>query len=130
MKQEEENGKIKIKNILSIVMRDFLIEWLIYSYSLPWVLYNHLGQILSSPLLLLFSHSHVQLFATPWVVANPIATRLLCPWDFSGKTTYWSGLPFPAPGYLPDPGTKATSSALAGDSLSLDPQGSPCLCFK
>ena len=32
-------------------------------------------------------------------------TRLLCPWDSPGKymAIYWSGLPFPSPGSLPDP---------------------------
>ena len=30
-------------------------------------------------------------------------TRLLRPWDFS-RQEYWSGLPFPSPGDLPDPG--------------------------
>ena len=46
------------------------------------------------------------------------ATRLLCPWNFQEK--YWSGLPFPALGDLPDPGTKPASlasPASAGDSL-------------
>ena len=40
--------------------------------------------------------SHVQLLETPW----PVATRILCPWDFSGKSTD-VGLPFPSPGILP-----------------------------
>ena len=30
------------------------------------------------------------------------------PWDSLGKT-YWTGLPFPSPGNLPDPGIKPTS---------------------
>ena len=29
--------------------------------------------------------------------------RLLCPWGFS-RQEYWSGLPFPSPGNLPNPG--------------------------
>ena len=33
--------------------------------------------------------------------------RLLCPWDSSGKN--WSGLPFPSPGDLPDPGMELVS---------------------
>ena len=39
--------------------------------------------------------------------------RLLCPWDFPGKNT-WSGLPFPSPGDLPDPGINHMSPALMG----------------
>ena len=42
--------------------------------------------------------------------------RCLCPWGFS-KQEYWSGLPCPSPGYLPNPWIEPTSlmsSALAG----------------
>ena len=38
--------------------------------------------------------------------------RQLCPWDFS-KQEYWSGLPFPTPGDLPDPGMESVFPALA-----------------
>ena len=38
---------------------------------------------------------------------EPQPSRLLCPWDFPGKTT--AGLPFPFPGYLPHPGIESTS---------------------
>ena len=52
------------------------------------------------------------LFAAPWTVAcqGPL------PIEFSGQE-YWSGMPFPFPGDLPDPGTEPASlesSALAG----------------
>ena len=36
--------------------------------------------------------------------------------EFSGQE-YWSGLPFPSPGNLPDPGIKLSSPALQADSL-------------
>ena len=44
-------------------------------------------------------------------------TRLLCPWDSSGKL-HWSGLLYPPPGNLPNPGIKPQallSAALIGD---------------
>ena len=41
------------------------------------------------------------------------------------KQEYWSGLPFPSPGDLPDPGIKLGSLTLEADSLSLSHQGSP-----
>ena len=47
-------------------------------------------------------------------------SRLLCSWDFSGKK-YWSGLLFPTPRYLLDPGIKPASlpsPALAGGFLT------------
>ena len=37
----------------------------------------------------------------------------------------WSGLPFPSPGYLPDPGTKPESLTLQADSLPSEPPGKP-----
>ena len=43
------------------------------------------------------------------------------------KAEYWSGLPFPSPGDLPDPGVKPRSPALQADSLPAEPQGKPKL---
>ena len=41
------------------------------------------------------------------------------------RLEYWSGLPFPSPGDLPDPGIKLESPALQADSLCSEPQGKP-----
>jgi len=43
--------------------------------------------------------------------------------EFS-RQEYWSGLPFPSPGVLPNPRIKPTPPALQEDSLPLSPQGS------
>ena len=50
--------------------------------------------------------------------------RLLCSWGFS-RQEYWSGLPFPAPGDLPNPGIASRSPALWADSLPSEPPGEP-----
>ena len=42
--------------------------------------------------------------------------RFLCPWGFS-RQEYWSGLPCPPPGNLPNPGIKSRSPTLQVDSL-------------
>ena len=63
---------------------------------------------------------HIQLFVTPWTVACQ-ATRSM---GFS-RQEYWSGLPFPPPGDLPNPGIKSASSSLQVDSLPLSHEGSP-----
>ena len=57
---------------------------------------------------------------TPWTVA----CQFLQPMGFS-RQEYWSGLPFPSPGDLPDPGEKPASPALAGGFLTTEPPGSP-----
>ena len=47
--------------------------------------------------------------------------------EFSGQG-YWSGLPFPAPGDLPDPGNEPTSLALAGKLFTIETfRGTPIL---
>jgi len=51
--------------------------------------------------------SHVQLFATPWTVARQDPLSM----GFS-RQEYWSGLPFPSPWDLPNPGIEPGSPAL------------------
>ena len=41
------------------------------------------------------------------------------------RQEYWSGLPFPSPGDIPNPGIEPGSPTLQADSLLLSPQGSP-----
>ena len=50
--------------------------------------------------------------------------RLLCPWDFP-RQEYWSGLPFPSPGGLPNPGIKSVSLAVEGRFFTTEPPGKP-----
>ena len=66
------------------------------------------------------SPSHVQLFVTPWTVDHQAHPSM----EFS-RQDYWSGLPFPSPGDLPDPGIELRSPALQADALPLSHQGSP-----
>ena len=56
--------------------------------------------------------SHVQLFATAWIVAYQAPLSM----GFS-RQEYWSRLLFPSPGDLPNPGIKPGSPALQADSL-------------
>ena len=42
--------------------------------------------------------------------------------EFS-RQEYWSGLPFPSPGNLPDPGIEPWSPALEADALTSEPPG-------
>ena len=66
---------------------------------------------------LMLSLSRVQLFATPWIVAHQAPLSM----GFS-RREFWSGLPFPSPGDLSDPGTEPRSPALQADSLPGKPQ--------
>ena len=66
------------------------------------------------------SFSHVQLFVTPWTVAHQDPLSM----GFS-RQEYWSGLPFPSPGDLPDPGIEPRSPTLQSDALTSEPPGKP-----
>ena len=66
----------------------------------------------------LVSKSCLVPLATPWTVARQAPRSL----GFS-RQEYWSGLPFPSPGDLPDSGIKPGSPALQADSLPTELQG-------
>ena len=68
------------------------------------------------------SLSLVRLFATPWTVACQAPLSV----EFS-RQELWSGLPFPPPRDLPDPGIKSRSPAFQADSLPSEPLGNPTL---
>ena len=55
---------------------------------------------------------------TPWTVAHQAPLSI----GFPGQE-YWSGVPFPSPGDLPDPGIEPRSPVLQADSLPSEPPG-------
>ena len=62
------------------------------------------------------SFSRVRLFVTPWTVAYQAPPSM----GFS-RQECWSGLPFPSPGNLPNPGIKPRSPTLQADALPSEP---------
>ena len=67
--------------------------------------------------------SSVRLFATPWTIAHQALLSMGFP-----RQEYWNGLPFPPPGYLPDPEIEPTSPvspALQEICLPTEPPGKP-----
>ena len=62
------------------------------------------------------SLNRVRLFATPWTIAYQAPQSM----EFS-RQEYWSGLVFPSPGDLDDPGTEPRSPALQADTLPSEP---------
>ena len=64
------------------------------------------------------SLSRVQLFATPWTIACQAALSMGFP-----RQEYWSELPFPSPGDLPDPNMEPESPALAGGFFTTEQPG-------
>ena len=70
------------------------------------------------------SLSLVRLFATPWTVAYRAPPSM----GFS-RQEYWSGVPFPSPGDLPDPGIEPRSPEFQADALTSEPPGKPQCCY-
>ena len=70
------------------------------------------------------SLSPVWLFATPWTVAYQASPSM----GFS-RQEYWSGLLFPSPGDLPDPGIEQGSPELEADALTSEPPGKPLFFY-
>ena len=64
--------------------------------------------------------SYVWLFTTTWTIAYqaPLSRRF-------SRQEYRSGLPFPSPGDLPNPGIEPGSPALQANSLLSELQGKP-----
>ena len=56
-------------------------------------------------------------FVTPWTVAHKAPLSVGFP-----RQEFWSELPFPSPGDLPDPGIKPVAPPLAGGFLTTEPQ--------
>ena len=59
-------------------------------------------------------------FATSWTVAHHASLSM----GYS-RQEYWSGLPFPSPGYLPNTGIEPVSCTLQADSLLSELPGKP-----
>ena len=69
--------------------------------------------------------SQAPLFANPWTITlqAPLSMRL-------SRQEYCSGLPFPSPGDLPNPGIEPGSPALQTDALPSEPPGKPSLSLQ
>ena len=70
-------------------------------------------------------HTQSLLFVIPWTVAHQAPLSM----EFSMQEN-WSGLPFPTPGDLSEPGTESVSlvsPALAGGFFATEPPGKPHL---
>ena len=64
--------------------------------------------------------SLVPVFVIPWTVARQAPLSMGFP-----RQEYWSGMPLPSPGDVPDPGIKPTCPTLAGRSFTTEPLGKP-----
>ena len=68
--------------------------------------------------------SHVQLFATPWMITFQTPLSMGFP---KQEQEYWSWSPFSPPGDLPDPGIEPGSPALQANFLPLVSPVKPCI---
>ena len=75
-----------------------------------------LGDLIHTQKVKVKSFRCVRLFATPWTVARQTPPSMA----FS-RQEYWSGLPLPSPGDLPNPGIEPWSPAMQADALPSEP---------
>ena len=91
------------------------LEWVAISFSNAWKWKVKVKSL-----------SRVQLFMTPWIAAYQAPPSMGFP-----RQEYWSGVPFPSPGDLLDPGIEPTFPALAGRFFTAEILGKPkymCVC--
>ena len=81
---------------------------------------EHPGLISTFFVVVVQSLSCVCLSATPWTAAGQAPLSMGFP-----RQEYWSGLPFPCPRDLPNPGVEPESPALAGGFFTAEPPGKP-----
>ena len=119
-----KNTRVGCHILLQVIfLTQGLNPHLYVSYIGRQVLYHE--HHLESPVLAMYCAcmlSHVQLFVTLWTLAHKLPLSM----GFS-RQEYWSGLPFPSPGDLPDPGIEPmtpVSPAVQADSLLLGHWGS------
>ena len=86
----------------------------------PISLHHHLSTYSDTCVCVLLNR--VQLFATPWTAACQAPLSMGFP-----KEEYWSGLPFPPPGDLPNSGIEPLSPALAGRFFTTEPPEKRCV---
>ena len=98
----------------------FFIDQLSHPYmttgkTLALTRWTFVGQVVSVGLL-----SYVWPFVTPWTIAHqaPLSMEFF-------RQEYWSGLTFPSPGTLSDPGIEPGSPALQADALPSEPPWKP-----
>ena len=61
---------------------------------------------------------------TLWTTVHQAPLSMALP-----REEFWSGLPFPAPGDLPDPGVDSGSYAMQADSLPFEAPGKPLIGY-
>ena len=89
------------------------LEWVAISFSNAWKWKVKVKSL-----------SRVWLLATPWTAAYQALPSM----GFSGQQ-YWSGVPLPSPGDLPDSETDIMPSVLAGRFFTTEPPGNPIGLF-
>ena len=105
----------------------FLCKFLFRIYKLCYFYYI-VKKVCSSSIFLYLltsiSHSVMPDSATPWTAAHQAPLSM-----WFSRQGYWSGLPFPSPGDLPNPGINLGCPAMQAESLLTELQGKPLLAY-
>ena len=104
---------------LCCIWSPHLLSLIFFSVSCVFCLFSFVRVSVSVPHCA-YSLSRVRLFSTTWTVARQAPLSMGFSWQ-----EYWSGLPCPPPGDLPNPGSDPRSPTLQADSLPSEAPGKP-----
>ena len=117
--QSEPAASREITHRLLLMMKFKIFKWKLEFWK-TYICHNELNSFPGLKGVCVHTLSHIQLFAATWTVAHQAPLSI----SFS-RQEYCSGLPFPPPGDLPDPGIEPASPALAGGFFTTEPPGKP-----
>ena len=100
--------------------------WLLTKFSLIKWMTTLMSEKINGKYYLTLKWSEMKLLSCVWLFANPWTVAHQAPPSMGfSRQEYWSGLLFPSPGDLTDPGIKLRSPSLQADSLPAEPAGKP-----
>ena len=130
--------KYKIKNAWLCICGNCTIVWKNYAKGIntrfilgsgimmTYILSNISKNKSISVIFILGFNTGAQVLSCVWVLATPWTVPHCAPLPMgSSRQEYWSGLPVPSAGDLPNPGSESWSHALQVDSLPAEPPGKP-----
>ena len=109
----------------------FHLNWGLHSFGSTWrnsARYTDSDNFKGVHFQILYTHTHTHTHKWLFVIPRTVACQALLSVEFS-RQEYWSELPFPSPGDLPNPRTEPGSPALQVDSLSSEPPGKPLYVY-
>ena len=102
----------------------FFFFFFFFFFFAPDSVHSYSGSIIQQQQKLACSFTYCSVVSKSQQIFGLKPTKLLCPWDFSGKNN-WNGMPFSPPRNLLNPRIESMFPTSQADSLSAEPTGKP-----